>query len=171
MFIIIATFNVSSFCLGDFNYFLLVSCLSARNYLNRLTLSVTREELLTTLSSVPCASGFSLNLASLDDLTVANVEVWSGGISILNISGYNYHFNMYVCMYLCLLHPLRCWVLSYIIRNQEQNFCSMVQLYIVHTAAGFHFSVPWIFNTGIYSGYSPCLCELLGCLYLQVPPQ
>ena len=138
--------------LGDFNYFLFVSCVSARNYLNRLTLSVTSEELLTTLSSVACASGFSLNLASLDDLSVANVEVWSGGISILNISGYNYHFNMYVCMYLCLLHPLRCWVLSYIIRNQEQNFCKWYNyiLYILQLGStSVCIYVPWIFNTGI----------------------
>ena len=69
-------------------------CVAARNYLNRLVLSVDSEQLLATLNSLPCASGFSLNLGRLDTLGVANMEVWSGGVSVLNVSGYNYHFNM-----------------------------------------------------------------------------
>ncbi|CAI8008523.1 hypothetical protein GBAR_LOCUS5833 [Geodia barretti] len=65
-----------------------------RNYLNRLGLSVDGQEFLAALNSVPCASGFSLNLGNLASLTVANVEVWSGGANVFQVSGYNYHFNM-----------------------------------------------------------------------------
>ena len=52
--------------------------------------------MLQTLHQVPCSSGFSLNIGDLNSLTVANVEVWSGGLVETPISGYNYHFNMLV---------------------------------------------------------------------------
>ena len=91
-----------------------LDCVPARNYLNRLGLSVDGQQLLATLNSVPCASGFSLNLGRLDTLTVANVEVWSGGANVFDVSGYNYHFNMcvyilqsdQVVVYLCILYTL-----------------------------------------------------------------
>ena len=70
--------------------------LAARNYLNRLSLSADYEQLMSTLNSVPCSSGFSLNVGHLGSLAVANVEVWPGGVSVFNVSGYNYHFNMQV---------------------------------------------------------------------------
>lgn len=66
----------------------------ARNYLNRLTLSVDYAQLISTLHSVPCSSGFSMNVGELDSLAVTNIEVWPGGISVFKVSGYNYHFNM-----------------------------------------------------------------------------
>lgn len=69
----------------------------ARNYLNRLALSVNSDEYLAALHSIPCASGFSLNVGLLDSLAVTNVEVWPGGVDVYKVSGYNYHFNMYVC--------------------------------------------------------------------------
>ena len=79
----------------------------ARNYLNRLGLSVDGKEFLAALNSVPCASGFSLNLGNLASLTVANVEVWSGGTNVFQVSGYNYHFNMYVCTYM-FMYMIQC---------------------------------------------------------------
>ena len=71
------------------------SLCAARNYLNRLSLSADYAQLLSTLHSVPCSSGFSLNVGQLDSLAVTNLEVWPGGISVFKVSGYNYHFNMY----------------------------------------------------------------------------
>jgi hypothetical protein len=73
-----------------------------RNYLNRLTLSVNNEQLIETLHSVPCSSGFSLNIGQLDSLAVTNVEVWPGGVNVFKVAGYNYHFNMYGFLYQCV---------------------------------------------------------------------
>ena len=78
-----------------YSYPLSYSLCAARNYLNRLSLSADYAQLLSTLNSVPCSSGFSLNVGQLDNLAVTNLEVWPGGISVFKVSGYNYHFNMY----------------------------------------------------------------------------
>ena len=69
---------------------------TARNYLNRLALSVDTAQFLSTLQSTPCSSGFSFNIGQLDSLAVTNMEVWPGGFNVFKVSGYNYHFNMYV---------------------------------------------------------------------------
>jgi hypothetical protein len=56
-----------------------------RNYLNRLALSLDSQQLLEALNSVPCASGFSLNVGLMESLAVMNVEVWPQGVSVFKV--------------------------------------------------------------------------------------
>ena len=101
-----------------YSYPLSYSLCAARNYLNRLSLSADYAQLLSTLHSVPCSSGFSLNVGQLDNLAVTNLEVWPGGISVFKVSGYNYHFNMYAdkqwpCLAILLYCTLKDWTLHH----------------------------------------------------------
>ena len=85
---------------------------TGRNFLNRATLSLSIEEIRKVLSTVPCSSGFSLNVGSLEELEISNFEVSAvDGFVETKITGYGYHFNMYVCMCTCVLAihlPCKC---------------------------------------------------------------
>ncbi len=59
------------------------------------------EDIVDTLESVPCSSGFSLNVGSLgngggggEGMSVSNREVAPTGVTVKQITGYGYHFNM-----------------------------------------------------------------------------
>ena len=68
---------------------------TARNFINRATLTSSYEEIQKILQEVPCSSGFSLNVGTFkDDMMISNFEVAPSGVVETKIKGYGYHFNM-----------------------------------------------------------------------------
>lgn len=67
--------------------------LAARNFLNRALVGQTVEAMISILDTYRCASGFSVNLGSLEDLSVVNIEVSPTGYQKTCVNGYSYHFN------------------------------------------------------------------------------
>ena len=51
------------------------------------------EDMMVTLDAYRCVSGFSVNLGSLEGLSVVNIEVSPTGYQKTDITGYGYHFN------------------------------------------------------------------------------
>ena len=66
---------------------------AARNFLNRALVGQTVETMISILDTYRCASGFSVNLGSLEDLSVVNIEVSPTGYQKTCVNGYSYHFN------------------------------------------------------------------------------
>ena len=66
---------------------------TARNFLNRALVGQTVETMISILDTYRCVSGFSVNLGSLHDLSVVNIEVSPTGYQKTCVNGYSYHFN------------------------------------------------------------------------------
>ena len=77
----------------------------------RATTSLSLEELRSTLHSVLCATGFSVTVAPFGGMEMSNFEIAPSGATEKSISGYDYHFNMWVyrCTGIvqCMIHAFK----------------------------------------------------------------
>lgn len=69
---------------------------TARNFLNRVVLSLEYDDVANLLLSMRCASGFSVNIGDLSTNRLSNVEVSPTKAVQTKYNGTGYHFNMQV---------------------------------------------------------------------------